>query len=80
VREWCINTAAVDPSTKSVMVNSEDGMLYGWDLTTNTLSQVVTLSPGVGEAYTPIVIGPDGTVYAINQAIVASATSHLSPA
>jgi hypothetical protein len=70
VREWCINTAAVDPSTKSVMANSEDGKLYRWDLTTNTLSQVVTLSPGVGEAYTPTVIGPDGTVYAINQAIL----------
>ena len=70
VREWCINTAAVDPATKSVMANSEDGKLYRWDLTTNTLSQVVTLSPGIGEAYTPTVIGPDGTVYAINQAVL----------
>ncbi|PYO57577.1 MAG: hypothetical protein DMD83_08495, partial [Candidatus Rokuibacteriota bacterium] len=70
VREWCINTAAVDPATRSVMANSEDGKLYRWDLTTNTLSQVVTLSPGIGEAYTPTLIGPDGTVYAINQAVL----------
>jgi hypothetical protein len=70
VREWCINTAAVDPLTMSVMVNSEDGKLYRWDLSTNTLSQVVTLSPGIGEAYTPTIIGPDGTVYAINGAIL----------
>jgi hypothetical protein len=70
VREWCINTAAVDPATKSVIANSEDGKLYRWDLTTNTLSQAVTLSPGVGQAYTPTVIGPDGTVYAISWAIL----------
>jgi hypothetical protein len=70
VREWCINTGAVDPSTSSVMVNSEDGNLYRWDLTRNALSEAVTLSPGVGEAYTPTVIGPDGTVYAINWAIL----------
>jgi hypothetical protein len=70
VREWCINTAAVDPFTKSVMANSEDGKLYRWDLTTNTFTQAITLSPGVSEAYTPTVIGADGTVYAINQAIL----------
>jgi hypothetical protein len=70
VREWCINTAAVDPLTKSVMANSEDGKLYRWDLTTNSFSQSITLSPGIGEAYTPTVIGPDGTVYAINAAIL----------
>ena len=70
VREWCINMAAVDPLTKSVMVNNEDGKLYRWDLATNTLSQAVALSPGIGEAYTPTAIGPDGTVYAINWAIL----------
>ena len=70
VREWCINTAAVDPATKSVIVNSEDGHLYRWDLTTNTLSQSIRLTNGIGEAYTPTVIGADGNVYAINGAIL----------
>jgi len=70
VREWCINTAAVDPFTKSVIVNSEDGKLYRWDLTSNTLSEVIKLSNGIGEAYTPTIIGADGTVYAVNQAIL----------
>jgi len=70
VREWCINSAAIDPATKSAIVNSEDGINYRWDFTTNTLSQMIRLSPGVGEAYTPTVIGPDGTVYAINDAVL----------
>ena len=70
VKEWCINAAAVDPVTRSVMANSEDGKLYRWDLTTNTLAQAVTLSPGIGEAYTTTLIGADGTVYATNQAIL----------
>ena len=79
VKEWCINAAAVDPLTKSVMVNSEDGKLYRWDLSTNTLAQAVTLSPGIGEAYTSTVIGPDGTVYAINWAIL-NAVGRINPA
>ena len=70
VREWCINSAAVDPITKSVLANSEDGKLYRWDLTTNSFSQVITLSSGIGEAYTPTVIGADGTAYAINDAVL----------
>jgi hypothetical protein len=70
VREWCINTAAVDPFTKSILVNSEDGYLYRWDLTTNTLSQKVKLTSGLGESYTPTAIGADGTVYAINNAVL----------
>ena len=70
VHEWCINTAAIDPVNKVVIANSEDGILYRWDLTTNTLSQQIRLSKGVGEAYTPTVIGADGTAYAINQAIL----------
>jgi hypothetical protein len=70
VREWCINTAAIDPVTKSVIANSEDGSVYRWNLTTNKLSQTIKLSGGIGEAYTPTVIGADGTVYAINDAVL----------
>ena len=70
VREWCINSAVVDPSSHSVLANSEDGKLYRWDLTTNSFTEVVTLTSGIGEAYTPTLIGADGKVYAINNAIL----------
>ncbi len=68
VREWCINSAAVDPFTKSVLANNEDGKLYRWDLTSNTLSETNVLTSGLGEAYTPTIVGVDGIVYAINNA------------
>ena len=68
VTEWCINSAAVDPLTKSVLANNEDGKLYRWDLTTNTLSEAMVLTSGLGEAYTTTVIGVDGQVYATNNA------------
>jgi hypothetical protein len=70
VHEWCINSAAIDPSTKSILANNEDGRLYRWDLTSNTLSQTNILTTGLGEAYTPTIVGVDGTVYAINNAIL----------
>jgi hypothetical protein len=70
VTEWCINTAAVDPFTKSILVNSEDGYLYRWDLATNTLSEKIRLTSGLGESYTPTAIGADGLVYAINNAVL----------
>jgi hypothetical protein len=68
VREWCVNTAAVDPVRKCALVNSEDGHLYRWDFKTNTLASSLLLNGSVGEAYTPTIIGPDGAVYAINNA------------
>jgi hypothetical protein len=72
VREWCINSAAVDPITKSILANSEDGKLYRWDLTKNSFSQRITLTSGIGEAYTPTLIGSDGSGFAINDAILFS--------
>src|SRR5580704_9370111 len=50
VREWCINSAAVDPFSKSVLANNEDGKLYRWDLTSNVFSESVVLTSGIGEA------------------------------
>lgn len=66
VKEWCVNSAAVDPNSKAIFINSEDGYLYRWDLTTGTLTQKIWLDNGYGQAYTPTAIGPDGTVYSIN--------------
>jgi hypothetical protein len=66
--EWCINSAAVDPATATVIANNEDGYVYTWDLKTNTLSQSIRLNHPQPEAYTPTVIGPDGTTYVINNA------------
>jgi hypothetical protein len=64
--EWCINSAVADAADDSVIVNSEDGTLYRWDLASNTLAEQIHLNPPRPEAYTPTVVGPDGTVYAIN--------------
>lgn len=44
--------------------------LYRWSMLSGTLSESIVLTAGLGEAYTPTVIGPDGTVYAINNAIL----------
>src|SRR5262249_20139572 len=68
VREWCINTAAVDPATDSVLANSEDGTLYRWNLATNSFTEKIVLTASIGEAYTPTVIASDGTVLAVNDA------------
>ena len=68
VYEWCINSAVVDAFTGAVFAGSEDGHLYRWDLATNTFNQSLLLNLPRGEAYTPSVVGPDGTVYAINNA------------
>jgi hypothetical protein len=65
VREWCINSAVVDVTTKSALASCEDGHLYRWDFTTNTLTDNVELTNGLGEAYTPTVVGVDGIVYSI---------------
>ena len=70
VHEWCINSAAIDATNKRAIVNSEDGNLYVWDFTTNGLTAQINLSSGLGEPYTPTLIGPDGKIYGINASIL----------
>ena len=66
VREWCINTAAVNPATQSIFAPCEDGRLYRWNLASNALTESFVLGSAVGQPYVPTVIGPDGTVYTIS--------------
>jgi len=66
VYEWCINSAVVDAASHSIIANSEDGHVYHWDLGTNALIQSLLLNAPRPEAYTPSIVGPDGTVYVIN--------------
>ncbi len=68
VREWCINSAAVDVAHKCAIINNEDGKCYRWDFTSNTLSQTLVLTSGIGEAYTPTLIAHGGVSFAINNA------------
>ncbi|RYD59845.1 MAG: hypothetical protein EOP60_00980 [Sphingomonadales bacterium] len=71
-REWCVNTMAADPLRRSILANNEDGVLYRWDLATNTLSQGLRLNNGLGQAYTPTLVGADGAVIAISNAVMYS--------
>jgi len=66
VREWCINTAAVNQASKSIFIPCEDGRIYRWDLAANSLVEAFTTGPGVGQPYVPTVIGPDGVIYTLN--------------
>jgi hypothetical protein len=67
VHEWCINSAAVDPKGRAVIANAEDGHAYRWDLRTDELTDLALNAPRF-EAYTPTLVGSDGTVYVINDA------------
>jgi hypothetical protein len=66
VREWCVNTVAVDRYGKCALVSCEDGKTYRWDFVTNTLNAGIVLNDALGQAYTPTAIGPNGNGYAIS--------------
>jgi len=70
VREWCINTAAVNPATNSIFTPNEDGFMYRWNLQTNSLSQALKLTKGFLEPYVPTVVGPDGSIVTLNGGLV----------
>jgi hypothetical protein len=60
----------VDAASSSVFAGSEDGNFYRWNIATNKISQSLPLNAPTPEAYTPSMVGPDGKIYAINNAIL----------
>jgi hypothetical protein len=68
VREWCVNTAAIDVPGKCAILNSEDGHVYRWNFSTGDLADGLKLTDGLGQAYTSTLIGPKGEVFAIGNA------------
>jgi hypothetical protein len=66
-KAWSVGSAVVDPATNSVIANSEDGVLYRWDVKTNTLTQNIRLTPGKAQVPTVTAIAPDGTLFAISE-------------
>jgi outer membrane protein assembly factor BamB len=66
--EWCVNQPAVDIHG-NVYLNSEDGYLYAFDQQGHMLGEIF-LDTALGASYTPISIGPDGTLYAQNNGVL----------
>ena len=50
VRSGASTPAAVDPFTRSVLVNNEDGILYRWDLPSNSFSERIAMNAGVAQS------------------------------
>jgi len=66
--EWCINAPAID-LRGTVYANSEDGNLYAIAQGGTLLGQIF-LNQALGAAYTPLSLGPDGTIYTENDGIL----------
>jgi len=62
--EWCVNDAAVD-ANGVVYADNEDGNLYVIPQGT-TGTQSIFLEKSEDAGYTPVSMGPDGMVYALN--------------
>jgi hypothetical protein len=68
--EWCINSAVIDVAKGGAIVNCEDGHVYRWSFSTNSIIEMLDLQPPTSEAYTSTVIGPDGTIFAMNNTLL----------
>jgi hypothetical protein len=68
--EWCINAPVVDVNGV-VYANSEDGNLYAINQGA-TLKANIFLNQALGAAYTPLAVGPDGTIYTENKGILSA--------
>jgi outer membrane protein assembly factor BamB len=68
--EWCINAPVIDVNGV-VYANSEDGNLYAINQG-GTLKANIFLNQALGAAYTPLAIGPDGTIYTENKGILSA--------
>jgi hypothetical protein len=72
VKQRCLNTIAVDPLTRSILINNEDGLLLCRDLPSCQFVESIALTGDLAASYTPIAIGPDGAIHAINNAVLFS--------
>jgi len=79
VREWCVNSVAIDIPGKGAVVNSEDGHSYRWDFTSNAITDNLNLEPPTGEAYTPTLASADGIAFAVNNATVFAMWDAVKP-
>jgi hypothetical protein len=63
-----LNAAAYDVNG-SVYVNSEDGNLYVLN-PHGKMERRIFLNRAIGAAYTPVSLGPDGRIYALNDGVL----------
>jgi hypothetical protein len=68
--EWCINAPVIDVNGV-VYANSEDGNLYAINQG-GTLKANIFLNQALGAAYTPLAVGPEGTIYTENKGILSA--------
>ena len=55
VMEWCIDTAAVDPLTKSMLANIEDSWLHRWSMVSNSFTQRIRRTSDIAQRHCRVV-------------------------